>query len=694
MATAPGRPSLLVGSGHLAALWALAFAEPLFDLLGRNPDFFVARGNDATDILAFAFAFTLLPPLAMLGAEALAQRLGGNWRWPLHLSLVTLLVAAIALQFLNEITAGPGGVLIALALAIGALAALAYARTRFLRAVADVLIPAPAIVLALFLLFSDVSDLVLPQSEAEAAAIEIRSRTPVVEVVFDELPAGTLMDDRGGIDASRFPAFAELAATSTWYRDTTTVAAFTPRAVPAILTGALPDPDQLPTSADQPRSVFTLLGGTYDMNVMENATGVCPSGICGDSGRSAAQGGLGSLFSDLRVVSGHLLLPEGLADGLPAVDQSFGDFADQANGPARLRNARDPDRLAVALGQQTGEETTRMAEFIAGLRGGRVLNLIHVEKPHYPWTHFPDGRKYSNLSSEFRDVFEDGTRWDGGRALTDLALQRHLLESGFTDGLLGELVAGLKRKGLWERAIVVVTADHGNAVIGEVPRRNPTAANIGQIAPVPLFVKAPGQTRGRVTERHLCTTDILPMVARMLEIDYPWPRHPCPPRTVTVANSPDGETSRPLAEVERLHDQYIARIGRMFGFGNGWAPVLRFGPNAELIGRQVGSQPAAATDGATASLEEQERLGDVDPGAEVVLASLLRGKIDGGAPGEALAAAVNGRVAAVGESFRAGDDVRYSLLVSPSSFDAGPNRVAIYRVLGSGPAVRLARLGP
>jgi len=693
VAAAPGRPSLLVGSGHLAALWALAFAEPLFDLLGQNPDFFVARGNDATDIVVFAFAFILLPPLAMLAVEALTERFVSRGRWPLHLSLVALLVAAIALQFLKEIASGPGGLLIALALLIGALAAAAYARTRFLRAVADVLIPAPAIILALFLLFSDVSDLVLPQSEAKAAAIEIRSRTPVVEVVFDELPVGTLMDDRGRIDASRFPAFAELAATSTWYRDTTTVAAFTPRAVPAILTGSLPGPDELPTSADQPRSIFTLLGGTYEMNVLENATGVCPSGICGDSGRSS-QGGLGPLFSDLRVVSGHLLLPEGLAEGLPAVDQSFGDFADQANGPARPDNARDPDRLAVALRRQTGDETTRVADFIAGLRGGPTLNLIHIEKPHYPWTHFPDGRKYSNLSSEFKEVFEDGTRWGGGRSLTDLALQRHLLESGFTDGLLGEMIAALKRKGLWGKAIVVVTADHGNAVIGGLPRRNPTAANIGQIAPVPLFVKGAGQSRGRVVDRHLCTTDILPLTARMLSIDYPWAQHSCPARTVTVADSPEGETTRPLAEVERLQDRYIARIGRMFGFGSGWAPVLRFLPNPELVGRAVSSLPATPAGSASAGLEEQERLRDVDPGAEVVLASLMRGEIDGGEAGTSLAAAINGRVAAVGRSFQVDDDVRYSLLAPPGYFDRGQNQVTIYRVLGSGPATRLQRLGP
>ena len=136
-ATAPGRPSLLVGAGHLAALWALAFAEPLFDLLGRNADFFVARGNDGSDILVFSFAFTLVPPLVMLAVEAVAQRIDPRARWAIHMSLVTLLVAALALQIEEKIANGPGGLLIAVALVVGALAAIAYARTRFLRGVAE-----------------------------------------------------------------------------------------------------------------------------------------------------------------------------------------------------------------------------------------------------------------------------------------------------------------------------------------------------------------------------------------------------------------------------------------------------------------------------------------------------------------------------------------------------------------------------
>ena len=87
--------------------------------------------------------------------------------------------------------------------------------------------------------------------------------------------------------------------------------------------------------------------------------------------------------------------------------------------------------------------------------------------------------------------------------VTAVALQRHLLEAGFADHLLGQVIARLKRTGLWNRALVVVTADHGGAVIAGQPRRNPTTRNLGQVGFVPLLVKAPGQRRGRVADGHV-----------------------------------------------------------------------------------------------------------------------------------------------------------------------------------------------
>ena len=50
------RGSLLERGLHIAVLWALAVAQPLFHLLGRNPEFFATRGSPPGEIVAFALA--------------------------------------------------------------------------------------------------------------------------------------------------------------------------------------------------------------------------------------------------------------------------------------------------------------------------------------------------------------------------------------------------------------------------------------------------------------------------------------------------------------------------------------------------------------------------------------------------------------------------------------------------------------
>ena len=67
----------------------------------------------------------------------------------------------------------------------------------------------------------------------------------------------------GHIDAARYPNFARLARDATWYRNATTVADYTERAVPALLTGDRPTTAALPIASDHPESLFTLLGGNY-----------------------------------------------------------------------------------------------------------------------------------------------------------------------------------------------------------------------------------------------------------------------------------------------------------------------------------------------------------------------------------------------------------------------------------------------
>src|SRR4051812_40298707 len=85
-------------------------------------------------------------------------------------------------------------------------------------------------------------------------------RPDVVFLVFDEFPTDTLIGHAGRIDAGRFPGFAALARTSTWYPNATTVEDSTTMSVPAILDARRPRRSWHPNHRDHPKNLFTLLG--------------------------------------------------------------------------------------------------------------------------------------------------------------------------------------------------------------------------------------------------------------------------------------------------------------------------------------------------------------------------------------------------------------------------------------------------
>ena len=239
---------------HVAVLWALAVAGPLFDTLGGNPEFFAVRAASPGEIVAFALLVTFVPPLALLAAEWLVGLVSEAAAWALHVVFVAALSAAVVLGVLSLGTAPA----LALALVAGIAAAIVYVRFPPARTLLTVLGPAPLAFVALFLLVSDASDLVFPAS-ADVQAVHVRSSAPVVLVIFDEFPVHSLMGPDGRIDARRYPNFARLARDATWYRNTASVDQDTPYAVPAILDGRLPRQERLPVAADHPRNVFSLL---------------------------------------------------------------------------------------------------------------------------------------------------------------------------------------------------------------------------------------------------------------------------------------------------------------------------------------------------------------------------------------------------------------------------------------------------
>ncbi|HEU0023795.1 MAG TPA: hypothetical protein VFQ12_04150, partial [Thermoleophilaceae bacterium] len=311
---------------NLAVLWTFAVAQPLFDLLGDNPEFFAARGSTGFDIISFSVLLVLLPPLLLLGIELLLRPLGQRVFAGAHVVFVGALVALIAAQALKKSIDSSDAALIGLSVAIGAALAVLFARSEPVRSFLNVLTPAPLVFLLLFLLGSPVSKLAFPD-EAGARTVGGVTQTPIVMVLLDELPSNTLVDENDRLDTRRYPGFAELARDATWFKNAFTIYDSTERAQPAIMDGDLPAKDRLPISADHPNSIFSLFAKTHRLNVSEEATSVCSRDLCEDTRADEPYGDrISSMSEDLGLVWLHVVSPPGIEADLDSVSDNWGDF--------------------------------------------------------------------------------------------------------------------------------------------------------------------------------------------------------------------------------------------------------------------------------------------------------------------------------------------------------------------------------
>jgi hypothetical protein len=560
---------------HVFALSGVAVAEPLFDLLGKNPQFFSVRGASPWEILVFALALAAVPPVAFFSVELVAGLVSKRAASAVHLVVVGFLVAVLALQIVRR-AGGPTALLLVIAAAIGAAAALAYHRFAGLRTFASVLAAAPVLFLALFLLQSQASKLVLT-AEAKAHPEAVRATTPVVLVIFDELPTNSLLASPTRVDAVRFPSFASLAAHATWFPNATTVSEGTTGAVPALLSGVYPKVHQQPILDDHPDNLFTLLAGRYRIDAFERETKLCPPGSCREDERSSFGGLLGSTIEDASVVYGHLLLPRGLTNDLPSVSQSWQDF--------------------LHAGQ---DEPARFDRFLGTLRPAArpTLSYLHVLLPHSPWQYLPDGTKYALRYPSPAWTYSEFWTKDAGVVVQNW--QRHLLQLAYADRLLGRLVARLKATGLYSKALVIVTADEGIGFRTGHKRRPVWPGNLHANSSVPLIVKLPGQTAGRVVSTHVPTMDVLPTIASVLGIRVPWRIDgrsvfaPGGPQAHDVWLLKDSGTrvEAPLADVLAERRAALGRQVALFGSGEPASTLFGVGRYRALLGRRVGAVPA------------------------------------------------------------------------------------------------------
>ena len=686
---------------HLGALWALAVAEPLFDLIRKNPDFLAARGMSGRDVVLFALVTALVPPLLLLMVEAAAWLVNRRLREALHLVFVAVLAGLIAIQALKKV--GPSGsvVVIALAAVIGVGVGALYWRRAGVRSFVTALSPAPLLFLVLFLFFSPINDLVLASGDVAPAGVRISGSVPVVMIVFDEVATVALEDARQRIDRAMFPNFAALAGDGTWFRYATAPTDETTTATPALLTGSLPRRHGLPILSEYRHNVFTLLGGSYRIIASQEATDLCPRQVCREPTRGNLAERERSLASDAGLVYLHVISPPSIEHKLASVSDTLGGFAGdngrtRAASPLEKHTGRMPVLHELAGGRP--ERFERLVQTIER-RPLKTFYFKHSLLPHVPFQYMPSGRRYNSRPHEPIPGLVSEPSW-GNDFLVAQAYQRHLLQMEFADRLLGTAIRRLKAKGLYDRALIVVTADNGESFLHHGNRHEASPGNVEDIADTPLIIKAPGQRRGRIDDRPARTIDILPTVADLLHIRLPWKvqgsslwrRGTRIPQTVEVFQRSGRRLALSFTEFKRRILISLDRKRRVFGQGDARPPgIYGLGPDPALIGHPVGSVARgpvkARINGAGAFRSIDLRSGFVP--------TLITGRIAGpGTPGRRdIAVAINSRVAATGSSFELAGTENFSALVPESSFHNGANRVQILTLSETSAGPRLTLIG-
>ncbi|MFT7462201.1 MAG: hypothetical protein ACI9EF_000539 [Pseudohongiellaceae bacterium] len=683
----------LRNSGQLLALGSLALAQPLFDLLGRQPEFLAVRHLDGLDMLLFVGAAVALPCVLVLPLTALLRLVSPAGAQLLHGLAVAALTALILLPILGHLGLSPGWLALAVAVTLGLLfardmhpgASRPASRSRWTFWTSWLPWVVVVVIVALFLGRPRVRAMVFGGSPGQVLGARQGDLPSVVMLVFDEFALVDILGADGFIEGETFPNFARLARVADWFPGHQTVADGTTHAVPAILTGRrLKDPDVLPILSDHPLNLFTLLAPTHELSVHESATSLTPQVSEGGRARAARQL---ALALDASVLWAKLTFPEELIGELPDVSSTWGGFV-QLDDPGDTDDPSEKGEVAAWLAGVAHELGSDRAELFETLIDGLAadepptLHYLHVLLPHAPLQYLPQGAVYS---VPVKGMI--GGNWGTDSAAVGQAWQRHLMQLAFADRQLGRLLDRLEALQLFDETLLVVTADHGASFVEGGQPRALEPGNWADILPVPLFIKAPAQQQGALREGFAETIDILPTMLELLGLGSlsdpaaghslmgSLPQAPAERTVMTFANG-GAELRVPgtiagLAERVAQRQQVFPRLGQ--------SGLFAVGPQRELLDRALHE----LTLGAATSLADLTDLGLLQsPFPRESTPRVVQGRWRGESAGDFLLA-VNGVIRATTRSLAADKFglQHFTLFVPEEVLQDEHNRLALFAVM-------------
>jgi hypothetical protein len=602
----------LISGLHVTALCSLAVSHPLYEVLGQadHAPFFIAHQSRMIDVYLFVIAFSIALPLVLCLALWLVKQVSEKLASGLFVMLLFILVFAALLPLPEKWLHEPGKLPIILPAITASLGACLYIFTGWARSFVTIMSLAIVISPAMFLSTTSMqSILATEKSQHSVLAQPSRDLPDIVMIIFDELPLISLLDQDLGIDRVRYPNFHRLAESGTWYKNTTSLHYSTSYAITSLLVGEeyrkyLEEVHETPIAASGPIdrqripfSLFSLLEKHYQVFANELMTKLAPKSPETDIYVPPLKERILELLIDSTIVYLHLVSPENLRGKLSHIEGQWGGFTDIHPGKQERPEWPFEDSFNRASSFQ---------QFIDSLqkRNAPAFYFLHSLLPHYPFVYNERGQIHSNnfgfLTMNFREATGSNDWPDEWTAA--LAQQAHLLQLGFTDLLLGRVLDRLEAQGMFQDSLIVVTSDHGTSYYWDrdhLPAKQLAEIQASGTVYVPLIVKLPGQTTGLVSNKPLQTTDIVPSLADILELEVSWPTSGL---SALGAIQDDRERYSNLPEYFRIDSSLknnslaLNRKFTLFG-SNNTESVYKFGPHAEIIDRPLSDFPSSAASG-------------------------------------------------------------------------------------------------
>ena len=677
----------LVRTSHILVLVGFSLAQPLYSLLSQYPEFFLAHHCETIDLLILTVVLSLVVPAIIAVVEVVVEKMIPGEMFPgLARGLVTGgLFALIVMAPLLQRFRWPASAYFFVARFIGLAFASAYLRFHSLRMFLTVLSPSFLLFPVLFLFQIDlINTSRLPESQiADYRAPAAGLHTTILFLVLDELPLISLLDSEYQIDPVRYPNFSRLANTATWYPRARTISGSTANSVVSILTSRFPDRSKLPTLSDHPANLFTLLSGTHSLRVFESVTRLCPQGNFENSSAHSPFHRFPVLFADVAIVYLHMVIPPTLRSHWPTINRTWRGFLPETLGqPNQTPDGKSgwTPRLRKAYTRLSRDSYANrpslFERFVGGIaRGnGPGLYFIHTFLPHPPWEYLPNGRRYTTSGWRILGLDWKTKSWTADEWAVTQAYQRHLLQVGLVDTLLGKLIARIEGEELFEESLIVVTADHGARFRPLLKRRQTEEKLENDLLAVPLLIKKPGQTDGVIDTSAITTLDILPIVLNLLGVEPTWEMQ---------GKTPQGGPAGPEWPTEQwVHEPSLRFKLTHFGSGTSTRTLFPIGSNSQLIGHPLTQFTIVDEPSVHLELENRELYDQVHLGGSF-LPALVTGHVKARSVEDAvqphLAIAVNRTIRAVTRTIKGdGRTQMFEALVPEDSFREGPNTVEVF----------------